>query len=500
LFECVSGNSSIDGAVHHRAGSVFRVLAGQMLLMGGGSLETGATLDAPGGTIYLHDGTHTWTGGTITGNRHVYCSNTSYTTVSGEVGAATGAATGGFGVTGGTLTGTGMISADHGYFSTGLIGGSVTIRLTGNSTTGSATTLNMNGGTILNEGVWTNAATGTINLDSSSGGSAGTIINKGTWKLDGAVSYNNTNNAGQLVNHGVFECLTGNSSIDAALHHRAGSVFRVSLGQMLLSGGGSLETGATLDASGGTLYLSGGTHTWTGGTLIGNRHVYCSGGTTTVSGEVGAPSGAATGGFGVTSGTLTGTGMVSADHGYFSTGLIGGSVTIRLTGNSTTGSGTTLNMNGGTILNEGVWTNAATGAINLDSSTGGSAGTIVNRGIWRLNGAVGYSNTYGGGQVENHGLFECVIGNSSIDAAVHHRTGSVFRVLAGQMLLTGGGSLEAGATLDVAGGTIYLYDGTHTLTGGTITGNSYVYCSSNVISRFPEKSARQAVRPPAASG
>ena len=479
LFECVTGNSSIDGAVHHRAGSVFRVLAGQMLLIGGGSMETGATLDAAGGIIYLYDGTHTWTGGTITGNSYVYSSNTSYTTVAGEVGAATGPATGGFGVTGGTLTGTGTVSADRGYFSNGLIGGSVTVRLTGNTTTaGAGNTLNMNGGTILNEGTWINSASGTINLDSSTGGSAGTIINQGTWKLNGAVSYNNTYSGGQVVNHGVFECVSGNSSISAAVLHRAGSLFRVTLGQMLLSGGGSLETGATLDAAGGIIYLSGGSHAWTGGTIIGNSYVYCSGGTTTVSGEVGAASGAATGGFGVTGGTLTGTETVSADHGYFSTGLIGGSVTVRLTGASTKAASTTLNMNGGTILNEGTWTNAAAGTINLDSATGGGAGTIVNQGTWRLSGAAGYNNSNGGGQVENHGLFECVTGNSSIDALVHHRDGSVFRVLAGQMLLTGGGSLEAGATLDAAGGIIYLHDGTHTWTGGTLTGNSYVYCNN----------------------
>ncbi|MBN8459584.1 MAG: hypothetical protein J0M04_17275 [Verrucomicrobia bacterium] len=480
LFECVSGNSSIDAAVHHRTGSVFRVLAGQMLLSGGGSMEVGAALDAAGGIIYLNAGTHTWTGGTIIGNSYVYCNNTGYVTASGEIGAASGPATGGFGVTGGTLTGTGTVSADHGYFSAGLIGGSVTVRLTGNSSTaGVGNTLNMNGGTILNEGVWTHAASGTINLDSASGGGAGMIVNQGTWRLNGAVSYNNSNGAGQVVNHGVFECVSGNSSIAGAVHHRTGSMFRVLGGQMLLSGGGSLEAGATLDAKGGIIYLSGGTHTWTGGTIIGNDHVYCSGGTTTVSGEVGAASGPATGGFGVTGGTLTGTGTVSADHGYFSTGLIGGSVTVRLTGNSSTaGTGNTLNMNGGTILNEGVWTHAASGTINLDSTTGGSAGTITNHGTWRLNGAVGYNNTYGGGQVVNHGLFECVSGNSSIDAVVHHRTGSVFRVLAGQMLLTGGGSLEAGATLDAAGGIIYLNDGTHTWTGGTLTGNSYVYCNN----------------------
>jgi hypothetical protein len=214
-----------------------------------------------GGTIYLYDGTHTLTGGTITGNSYVYCSSNGYITVSGEVGAASGPATGGFGVTDGTLTGTGTVSADHGYFSSGQIGGSVTVRFTGSASKAGSSTLNMSGGTIRNEGVFTHQATGSINLDNSTGAGGGTIHNLGTWNIAGAVSFTNTNNGGAFLNPGTLTVATGSSTITAAMTN-SGAI-QVNGGTLNLNKG-SNHTGAIV-ANGGITFGAG-THTMSGTT------------------------------------------------------------------------------------------------------------------------------------------------------------------------------------------------------------------------------------------
>ena len=106
--------------------------------------------------------------------------NAGTTTVTGNVGSTSGNATGGYGVIGGTLNGSAMLSVERGFFSSGSMGGTVTLRLTGASTKASSAVLNMNGGTIRNEGTMTQPASADFNLDSSSSAGAGTIINTGT--------------------------------------------------------------------------------------------------------------------------------------------------------------------------------------------------------------------------------------------------------------------------------------------------------------------------------
>ena len=151
-------------------------------------------------------------------------------------------------------------------------------------------------------------------------------------------------------------------------------------------------------------------------------------------------------------------------------GTITGSATLRLTGESTKITASELTMNGGTIVNEGTWSNTLNGSINLDYLTGGGAGTLVNKGTWNFNASATYSNTYGGGVVENLGLMHAVAGNSRIYGAMNHRTGSTFRCSAGWLLFQGGGLMEPGATLDANGGDLYFQGGTHQLQGGSITG------------------------------
>jgi hypothetical protein len=474
IFSSTAGSSNILAAVHHQAGSTFRCSASSILLSGGGTVLPGSTLDANGGHIYFHGGTHTLSGGTITGSHFVYSYTNSTTTITGNVGETIGTPSGGYGVAGGTVNGSAMLSAERGYFSSGSISGSVILRLTGNANKAGNSTLNMNGGTIRNEGTFTCAESGDFNLDSVSGGGAGTILNHGTWTLAGACTFSNSNGSGQIINHGTFSSNAGASNILAAVHHQAGSVFRCSSSYILLGGGGTVLPGSTLDANGGHIYFNGGTHTLSGGAITGTHFVYSSSGTTQVTGDVGALAGPATGGFGISGGTVNGTAMISAERGYFSGGTITGSSTLRFTGNSNKAS-STLNMNGGTIRNEGTFTCAESGDFNLDSASGGGAGTILNHGTWTLAGACTFSNSNSSGQIINHGTFSSNAGASNILAAVHHQAGSVFRCSSSYILLGGGGTVLPGSTLDANGGHIYFNGGTHTLSGGTITGTHFVY-------------------------
>lgn len=478
LWQVLAGNCNTYASFLHAGDSVFRVSGGQMILLGGGALKPGATLDAAGGAIYLNGGTHTLEGGTITGADTVY-TGSGNTVVSGDVGAATGPATGGFGIySNGLLSGSAVLSVDHGYLAAGSMGGTVTLRLTGESSKITNTTLNMDGGTIRNEGTLTAASAGDINLDSASGGGSGTLINTGTWRCNNAFTYSSSGGGGVFRNEGLIESLAGISLIQGAFHSEAGSNFRSKSGYVRLSGGGVFQPGATFDTDGGDIYFSGGTHQLLGGTFTGSTYVYATGGTVSVEGDVGAATGAATGGFGISSGSVVGTAVISAERGSFLTGTMEDSVTLRLTGASTKWSGSTLNMNGGTIRNEGTFTQQASGDFNLDYLSGGGAGNLVNFATWIHTGASTVSNTHAGGSIDNHGLWHVSAGNSTNAAYFTHHGGSTFRVSGGQMIFTSGSRLEAGAEIDVNNGYLYLNGGTHTLEGGTITGTYFVYCGA----------------------
>jgi hypothetical protein len=318
----------------------------------------------------------------------------------------------------------------------------------------------MNGGTIRNEGNLTGASGGDINLDSVSGGGAGTILNYGTWTLAGTSTYSNGYSAGQIVNHGTFHSSAGNNTVLAPVQHQDGSVFRCTSAYILLGGGGSVLPGSTLDADGGHIYFSGGTHTLSGGSITGSHFVYSSGGTTTITGNVGSASGPATGGFGIAGGTVTGTAMLSADHGYFSIGTLQGSVVLRLTGASNKVGATTFNMNGGTIQNEGTFNCANGGDINLDSNTSAGAGAIVNSGTWSLDGSFTFNNSFNGGSFTNSGTLRAETGTSLLQVPINN-SGSI-TVAAGSLNLNKGSTHSGSA---ISNGTLILGGGTHTMSG-----------------------------------
>ena len=476
-----SGSATIGAILYNQADGLVESLAGNTFLAGGGFHETGSTLRANGGSIYLNGGTHRFNGGSFDGPGYIYAS-AGTVQLAGNIGPLTGPASGGLGIVGGSISGTGMISVDRAYFSSGSVSGSVVIRVTGDLSQQDASTLAMSGGTLQNESPNIQTVTGDFNLDPTSGGSAGHLINNGIWALDRTVNYYNSYGAGIFENRGVFLSSAGTSSIYASFQQKPGSTLRVTGDYIYLRGGGTLEPGASIDNAGGDVYLQGGTHVLTGGTLSGPRFTYASNETTSIQGNVGALTGPATGGFGISGGTVTGTHTLSADHGYFSTGSMRGAPTLRFTGAITKPASTQLAMNGGTIINEGTFDGDIDSNFNLDDLSSEGSGTIINRGTWNLNAASIYSNSYQNGQFENEGLFHSHTGNSNLYPAFHHRNGSTFQVTGGSVLLRGGGSMEHGATIIADGGSLYFHGGTHTLTGGSFTGPSFSYASAGTTS------------------
>ena len=464
----------------HNTGTI-RSTSGSLAINNGGSSGTATgDLDTDGGDIYLNGGTYEFNGGALTGSGFVYAS-AGLVLVTGDTGATSGPATGGFGISAGTVGGSAMLSADHGYFSNGTMTGTAVLRFTGNSSKASNSMLTMTGGTIRNDGTFTQGYQANYDLDADSCGGAGTLANHGSWTLTNSSAFYNTYGGGVIDNSGSFNQAGGGISVNAAFNNRPGGTLNSTAGYILLQGGGSQDAGCTFNANGGSIYFNGGSHVLNGGTLTGSDYSYVSAGSVTVAGDVGAASGPATGGFGVAGGLLGGTATVSADHGYFSSGTIAGSVVVRLTGASYKSDNTALQMTGGTIRNEGSFTQNYQANYDLDADNGGGAGTIVNNGSWTLVNNCAFYNSYGGGIIDNAGAFNQAGGANSVNAAFHNQSGGTLNATAGYILLQGGGTEAAGCTLNANGGSIYFNGGLHTLIGGTFTGADYTYVSAGTV-------------------
>ena len=479
-FNQAGGVNASNAAFNNQAGGTLNSTAGYILLQGGGTQEVGSTLHADGGGIYFNGGQHTLNGGTLTGADFTYV-NAGSVSVAGDVGAVSGPATGGFGIAGGVLGGSAMVSADHGYLGSGTIGDTVVMRFTGASSKSNYTMLYMTGGTIRNEGEFSQSYQANYDLDADDGGGAGTIINKGTWNLSNSSQFSNTYGGGLISNAGNFNQLAADNNINAAFANLSGGTLTATSGVIHLRGGGSLASGATLNADGGSIYFQGGTHEFNGGMLTGSSYSYVVGGLVNVNHNVGVTSGPATGGFSISGGTVGGTAMISADHGYVGDGAITGSAVLRFTGASSKGNYSMLYMGGGTIQNDGTFTQGYQGNIDTDSDSGLSAGTIRNNGTWNLVNSSYITNTQGGGVIENTGDFNQLAGDNNINAAFANLAGGMFTATNGVIRLRGGGSLAPGATLNADGGSIYFQGGTHEFNGGTLTGSTHSYVISGLV-------------------
>jgi len=479
-FNQAGGGNFINAPFNNQAGASINATSGYIELQGGGSQAAGCTLNADGGSIYFNGGTHVMHGGAFAGADFTYDS-AGTVVIAANVGADQGPATGGFGVAGGTLRGSAIVSADHGYFSSGTIAESVLLRFTGASSKENYSMLYMSGGTIQNDGSYSQSYQANYDLDADNDAGGGTIQNYGAWNLTSSSVYYNSNGEGVINNAGNFNQAGGGNVVNAAFNNQSGGTLNSTAGYIYMQGGGSQAAGSTLNANGGSIYFNGGTHVLNGGAFAGTDFSYDSAGTVVIAANVGASSGPATGGFGVAGGTLRGSAIVSADHGYFSSGTIADSVVLRFTGASSKENYTTLGMTGGTIQNDGSFSQNYQGNFDLDTDPGAGGGTIQNNGAWNLTSSNTFSNSNGGGVINNTGNFNQLGGYNYIYAAFNNQANGVINANAGAVYLLGGGSQADGGTLNADGGSIYFNGGTHNLNGGSLMGGSFSYVSAGLV-------------------
>jgi hypothetical protein len=147
---------------------------------------------------------------------------------------------------------------------------------------------------------------------------------------------------------------------------------------------------------------------------------------------------------------------------------------LRFTGASSKASSSHLNMSGGTIQNDGVFTQGYQANYELDGSNEAGGGTLQNNGTWNLTDGSQFSNSYGGGVFSNPGTLNQSGGTNLIYAAVSN-SGTIHAT--GGTLYLYGGSTHTGAL--VTDSHIVLGAGTHSMTGtsarlggvGALSGN-----------------------------
>jgi hypothetical protein len=443
------------------------VESGGLYLSSGGTHGSSSVFNPTGGNVVFSGGAHVVDGGSFTGNGYVVTSGGT-TTFSGNVDASTG----GYSIQGGTVNGTGTVTAQRLLLDNGYLSGSVVLVVSNSGSKTQPYSVNFtNGGTLRNNGTFTHSD-GSFDLDHESGAGAGTIENNGTWEMNatGNVTYANTHSGGVFANTGTFDHTGTVITNMYAVFNNTGTV-NAEAGGMYLYAGGTHGSSSVFNLTSGGVYFSGGTHTLNGGSFTGSGNVVTSGGTTTLAADVNATSG----GYTLLGGTINGTGTLSAHRLTLSNGSIDGSVVLRCTGTGSKSSDQTVNFNnGGTLRNSGTFTHS-NGGFDLDYSGSAGSGTIENSNTWQTSGSlVSYTGTYGGGVFTNSGMLS--VGTSSMTRFYIPLTNSgTISVNTGTLLLDDGsthtGHLNVNATLQLGSGTHILTGASALLTGsGTIIG------------------------------
>jgi hypothetical protein len=285
----------------------------------------------------------------------------------------------------------------------------------------------------------------------SAGSSYAVTISSGT------VSRDVSPNISQLSLSGGTLAGSGFMQVQGPMSWTGGTI---SNAPVFCNGGLTLNGNVTLDGT--ALDLFSGSSTFSGGSISGSGSIRTSSGGIFLTGNVGVTSGAATGGFELSGGQVSGTSMLSVARGKISGGTMVDIPTLRFTGVSEVGSSfggsSTFSMAGGVIQNDGILNQLNYSNIDLDSSPLQGGGTIRNNGTWTLNGG-SFQNSSGGGAIQNTGNF---YGYGSVNANLIN-SGTV-RAETGLLFLSGNtnhtGSLISNSHL-------FLNPSSHTMSGAT---------------------------------
>lgn len=415
VAESITSLTQSGGTVNGTAGLAVTSGSSSAILMNGGSISTDLTVT---GGITINSGVNTLSGtNTISGGITVAGGTLSL----GSSGAAGGAT--------GTITTTGSVID----YANGI---------------DNAAAINVNSNTTQLQ-VTTGSATQSGNISETSGPRPIEKIGAGELILSGTNTYTGTT----TVSAGTLTVSGGAAIADTGLVSVAsGATFGLNANEAIgnLTGAGSVSLGSnTLTVAGsdtqtfsGAISGTGGfTRTGTGTTTLTGTNTYT--GTTDVSSSTLAVTGS-----GTLASTLVGvggTGSLMTDGGAFAAGsfvLVNGTATVRLTGNETlagiaTATGTTLNLDGGTVT--------MTGNPTLDGNVIGTGGITVAGPFGNV--TLAGTNTYTGDTTIDSGAILHVSGGAAIADTGAVIANGTFDVKSSETIgsLSGAGSVTLGS-------------------------------------------------------
>jgi hypothetical protein len=411
-----------------------------------------------------------------------------------------------FNASGGTLAGTGTLTAGSLQWTGGTMQDAGSTIVSGTATIGDGSTQSsvvMTAGRVLS----LQAAT-TFQNSALSIGNGATLNNAGTFTSLGDVRGSNAfdneiQTAGSpstFVNSGSFVQNSGSvtTTIRPAFDN-AGSV-TVQSGVLVLSGGGS-SSGVFTASTGAILAFGGGDHALANATVAGPGTVRVNGGTTTlndtssytatgaleiggngafiVNANVGAPGPSV---LRMTSGTLGGTGTLTAGSLQWTGGTMQDAGTTTITGTATIGDGSTqtnVSMTTGRVLNLQDATTFQNSALGIESgATLNNAGTFTSlgdvRGTDRFDNAI--QSTGAAGTFVNTGSYIQNSGSATTTIRPAFNNSGNVTVQSGALVLSGGGS--SSGTFSVSSGAVLAFGGgEHSLANATIAGAGTVRVS-----------------------
>ncbi len=386
----------------------------------------------------------------------------------------------------------------------GTLGGSSALTVSGTSLTWTSGTMSGTGSTnILSGATLTISGSSGVYLDTR------TLNNSGTTALTNTnwmYFYNNAainNQAGGLFdirndqtmqnssggvfnNYGTFRktVATATSTISIPFNN-SGSV-DIQSGTVSLNNGGTHTTGSLSATSPGTLRFGGGTHSIAAGNVGGTGTIDFSGGTTTIASGVtyfvtgvtsvtGATAAAfntnaITVGLLVSSGTLTGSGVVSATTGTWTGGTMGGSGSTDVNGTLSISGASSVNVDTRTLNNNGTATWSGTGWMYFYNN--GKFNNLVS-GIFDIQSNVPMQNS-SGGIFTNYGTFRKTVATGTTTIAIPFNNSGSVDIQSGIVSLNNGGTHTTGSFIATSPGTLRFSGGTHSIDAGNMGGTGTI--------------------------
>ncbi len=430
VLQEISGTFNIQTLNLH-PGSVIAGLtisSGTTSVLGASTVQTGKTLSMTGGTLngsatLTVNGTLDFSGGAMSG------------------GAVVDVVSGGLFLFSGTATKTLQNGFDLNVFGTA--------RWTGGSILdNTSTTFDIQpGGTFdiqTDDVITQNSGNGTIS-------NAGTILKSaGTGAAVVAAGVPVTSSGAINIQSGTFSAANLTLAAGTTI---AGSGLTINSGTTSVNGASTVQSGATLNlASGGVLgggaaLTVNGTLSWTGGTMDGLN----------------------------ASATIASGGVLNITTA--TTKVLSNGFNLNIAGTANWSGGTILDNTGAVlhVLSGGLFNSQSNDVITQNSG----AGTIVNDGIFRKSAGGGTTTTGASVAFANNNRIEIINGNSDFQNLTLNNgsviSGSGFTLVNGTTNIAGPSSVEAGATMTIASGTLsgtadLAINGTLNWTGGVMNG------------------------------